>query len=145
MKQGFIGYGNLANAVYQGLKEDRSIEFAYYARNRKNVDLHYFQDMESLVLYADVIWLAVKPQDLAGVLEQLKKSDLSEKTIISPVAGKSIAYIERYLGNKTTIIRIMPNLAMAFKASVTAFRSNKPDSEKSEIIFNLLGKTWKSS
>jgi pyrroline-5-carboxylate reductase len=143
MKQGFIGYGNLANAVYQGLKEDRSIEFAYYARNRKNVDLHYFQDMESLVLYADVIWLAVKPQDLAGVLEQLKKSDLSEKTIISPVAGKSIAYIERYLGNKTTIIRIMPNLAMAFKASVTAFRSNKPDSEKSERIFNLLGKLGK--
>ena len=37
----------------------------------------------------------------------------------------------------------MPNLAMAFKASVTAFRSNKPDSEKSERIFNLLGKLGK--
>ena len=72
MKQGFIGYGNLANAVYQGLKEDTCIEFAYYARNRKNVDLHYFQDMESLVLYADVIWLAVKPQD-HGCIRTIKE------------------------------------------------------------------------
>lgn len=144
MKQGFIGFGNLANAVYRGLKEDRSFDFAYFARSKKDVDLHFFEHLDSLVSYADVIWLAVKPQDLGGILEQLKNCDLSDKTIVSPVAGKSIAYIERYLGKDITIVRIMPNLAMAYKASVTAFHTNHPENDKADRIFNLLGKLGKA-
>ncbi len=143
MKQGFIGFGNLANAIYQGLKEDKSFEFAYFTRSKKDVDLHYYEQLESLVSYADVIWLAVKPQDLANILNQLKDTDLSEKTIVSPVAGKSIAYIKQYLGKDITIVRIMPNLAVAYKASVTAFQTNHPNSKKADEIFNLLGKLGK--
>ncbi|MDD4777431.1 MAG: pyrroline-5-carboxylate reductase dimerization domain-containing protein [Fermentimonas sp.] len=144
MKQGFIGFGNLAKAVYQGLKDDRNFEFAYFARSKKDVDLHFFEQLESLVYYAEIIWLAVKPQDLSGILEQLRNCDLSGKTIVSPVAGKSIAYIENYLGNDTTIVRIMPNLAMAYNASVTAFHTNHPESLMADSIFNLLGKLGKA-
>lgn len=144
MKQGFIGFGNLASAVYQGLKEEKGFEFSYFDRAKKDVDLHNFDQLESLVSYADVLWLTVKPQDLAGILIQLKSIDISGKTIVSPVAGKSIAYIERYIGKDTTIVRIMPNLAMAYKASVTAFHTNHPDDEKANQIFNLLGKLGKT-
>lgn len=144
MKQGFIGFGNLAKAVYRGLKEERGFEFTYFARNKKDVDLHYFEQLESLVYYADVLWLAVKPQDLAGILDQLKNIDISGKTIVSPIAGKSISYIEKYLGKDTTIVRIMPNLAMAYNASVTAFYTNHPERDSAEKIFNLLGKLGKA-
>lgn len=144
MKHGFIGFGNLANAVYQGLKEEKGLEFAYFDSYKKDVDLHNFELLESLVSYADVIWIAVKPQDLAGILNQLKDLDISEKTIVSPVAGKSIAYIERYLGKETTIVRIMPNLAIAYKSSVTAFHTNHPNSKKADKIFALLGKLGKA-
>lgn len=143
MKLGFIGFGNLANAVYQGLKEDKSFEFACFDINKKEVGLHYFERLESLVTYADVIWLTVKPQDLTGILNQLKSIDITDKTIVSPVAGKSISYIEKYLGKETAIVRIMPNLAMAYKASVTAFHANQSDNKNIDIIFTLLGKLGK--
>jgi Pyrroline-5-carboxylate reductase len=144
MKHGFIGFGNLAKAVYQGLKEESEIEFAYFARNKKEADIPYFNRMDDLVSFADVLWLAVKPQDLAGVLGPLKEFNLKGKTIVSPVAGKSIAFIERYLGKEQLIVRIMPNLAMAYRKSVTAFTTNQPDNEKAWKIFHILGKLGKA-
>ena len=43
---------------------------------------------------------------------------------MSPVAGKSISVIENYVGKNVTIVRIMPNLAVAYKKSVTAYCTN---------------------
>lgn|SRR5690554_4710689 len=144
MKHGFIGFGNLAKAVYQGLKEEKGMEFAYFARSRKEVPLPFYENMGDLVAYADVLWLTVKPQDLAGILNQLKAYSLNGKTIVSPVAGKSIAYIERFLGNNQLIVRIMPNLAMAYRKSVTAFTTNKPGNREAMEIFGILGKLGKA-
>lgn len=144
MKHGFIGFGNLAKAVYQGLKEEKGMEFAYFARNRKEVDIPFFTHLDPLVSFADVIWLVVKPQDLAGILDQLKEIALTGKTIVSPVAGKSIASIERYLGEEQLIVRIMPNLAMAYRKSVTAFTTNRPGNRQAMQIFDILGKLGKA-
>jgi pyrroline-5-carboxylate reductase len=126
VKHGFIGFGNLAKAVYQGLKEEEGIEFAYYARSRREIDIPYYERMDDLVAFADVIWLMVKPQDLSTVLEQLKPLNRAGNTIVSPVAGRNIAFIERYTGKEQLIVRIMPNLAMAYRKSVTAFATNQP-------------------
>ncbi len=144
MKHGFIGFGNLAKAIYRGLKEEKRMEFAYFARSKKEEPLPYCETMDSLVAASDVLWLAVKPQDLSGILAQLKECDLERKTIVSPVAGKSIAYIERYLGKEQLVVRIMPNLAIAYRKSVTAFTANRPDDEKAREIFALLGKLGKA-
>lgn len=144
MKHGFIGFGNLAGAVYQGLKEEKEMEFAYFARSRKEVPISFCEEMDNLVSFADVLWLTVKPQDLAGILDRLKAYNLSGKTIVSPVAGKSIAYIERYLGKEQLIVRIMPNLAMAYRKSVTAFNTNQPGNRQAMEIFGILGKLGKA-
>ena len=144
MKHGFIGFGNLAKAVYQGLKEEEEIEFAYFARSRKEVDIPYYGRMDDLVAFADVIWLMVKPQDLSAVLQELKPLDRAGKTIVSPAAGRNIAFIERYLGKEQLIVRIMPNLAMAYRKSVTAFTTNQPENRNATEIFNLLGKLGKT-
>lgn len=143
MKHGFIGFGNLAKAVYLGLKDEADIKFYYYARSKKDVDIKFCSTLEELVLNVDFIWLTVKPQDLSVVLEDLKKLNISGKTILSPVAGRSVDFIEKHLGENQLIIRIMPNLAMAYKSSVTAFFSNHPEEKNGEIVYDLLGKLGK--
>ena len=143
MKHGFIGYGNLAKAVHLGLKDEEDIDFYYYDRLKKNVDVKFCSSIEQLVSKVDILWLTVKPQDLSPVLEDLNKIDVSEKTIISPVAGKSVDFIEKHLGKDQLIIRIMPNLAIAYKSSVTAFYSNHPETENGEKVYELLGKLGK--
>jgi pyrroline-5-carboxylate reductase len=144
MKYGFIGFGNLAKAVYQGLERVNGIEFAYFTRSKKGVKMHYFDRIEELVSFADVIWIAVKPQDIGGILEQLQPLKLEEKVIVSPVAGKSIAFIEKYLGNRVPIVRIMPNLAIAYRKSVTAFATNQPHNPHTEAIFDILSQLGKA-
>lgn len=141
---GFIGFGNLAKAVYQGLKNSDHIHFAYFARNKKETELPFFDKIEDLVSFSDVIWLAVKPQDIKGILEKLQPLNLKEKLIVSPVAGKNIDFIESYLGNNVPIVRIMPNLAMAYRKSVTAFATNQPENPKTEQIFQLLSQLGKT-
>ncbi|NLJ01768.1 MAG: NAD(P)-binding domain-containing protein [Bacteroidales bacterium] len=143
MKQGFIGFGNLAKAVYRGLKEEKNMEFAYFDLSRKEVNIPYFEEMGHLLVFADVIWLTVKPQDLGNVLTRLKQHDISGKTIVSPVAGKPIAYIEQFLGKEQRVVRIMPNLAMAYRKSVTAFATNQPGNREAMKIYELLGKLGK--
>lgn len=144
VKHGFIGFGNLAKAVYQGLKEEENIEFAYFARSRKEVDIPYYDRIGDLIAFADVIWVMVKPQDMSTVLEELRPYDRTGKAIVSPAAGRNIAFIERYLGKEQLIIRIMPNLAMAYRKSVTAFATNQPENKNATEIFTLLGKLGKA-
>ena len=126
VKHGFIGFGNLAKAVYRGLEEEKGMQFGYFARSRKEIPIPFHERMEELVEFADVIWLMVKPQDLEGILTQLRQHDTRGKTIVSPVAGKPIAYIERFLGKEQRVVRIMPNLAIAYRESVTAVATNRP-------------------
>lgn len=144
MNYGFIGFGNVSNAIYQGLKEENDVLFAYFSRTRKTVDIPFKESVQALVEFSDVIWLGVKPQDLADVLVQMQPCDLSKKIIVSPVAGKSIAFIARYLGTHTAIVRIMPNLAIAYKKSVTAFATNQPENSHTEKLFFQLSKLGKA-
>lgn len=144
MKHGFIGFGNLAKAVYQGLKEEKEIEFAYYARGRKEVDIPYYESMDGLVAFADVLWLMVKPQDQSAILEQLQPLHRTGKAVVSPAAGRNIEFIERFLGKEQLVVRIMPNLAIAYRKSVTAFATNQPDNESATKIFHLLQKLGKA-
>lgn len=144
MKHGFIGFGNLAKAVYQGLKEEEELEFAYFARSKKDIEIPFYDKLEDLVAFADVIWLMVKPQDLSGILNELAQTERHGKTIVSPVAGRKITFIEGHLGKEQLIVRIMPNLAMAYRKSVTAFTSNQPENKDAKEIFFLLGKLGKA-
>lgn len=144
MKYGFIGFGNLSNAIYQGLKKENGVDFFYFSRTQKSVEIPFIEKISKLVECSDVIWLGVKPQDLREILQQMQSLDLSGKIIVSPVAGKSIDFIESYLGKKTPIVRIMPNLAIAYKKSVTAFVTNQPDNAQTTAIFDKLSKLGKA-
>ena len=143
MKYGFIGFGHLAQAIYQGLKNDQTISFAYISKSNASKEIPSFKELSELVAFAQVIWLCVKPQDLGEVLTQLKNIPLQDKLIVSPVAGKSIGFIENYLGKKVSIIRIMPNLAMAYKKSVTAFYTNNKKAILVKRVKDDLGKLGK--
>lgn len=144
MNYGFIGFGNLAKAIYQGLKGEEDLSFAYFSRHRKEVEIPFFDQMGDLASFSDVIWLGIKPQDLGGILEQLNTFDLTGKVIVSPVAGKSIAFIEKYIGSDKTIVRIMPNLAIAYKKSVTSFATNRPENNTTSDIYRRLAKLGKA-
>lgn len=125
MNYGFIGFGNMAKAIYHGLKNDKGINFAYVSKDNKHQEISSFDSLEKLVSFADVIWLCIKPQDLTEILEELKTMNLENKLLISIIAGKEIKFIEDHLDQKTAIVRTMPNMAIAYNKSVTAYCLNQ--------------------
>ena len=143
MKYGFIGFGNLAKAIWTGLKEDKDIEFAYVDKINNEKEIKSFENISLLVSFSDVIWLCIKPQNLVEVLEELKNINLDGKILVSPVAGKSIKFIQDSLGKNVNIVRIMPNLAIAYGKSVTAYCVNKGNNIFAEKIKNDLSKLGK--
>lgn len=154
MKIAFIGFGNLAKAIHNGLKNHKSLEFGYIDKNRIDTKIRKFDDINKLIHWADYVFLTIKPQDLKLVLEDIQdfirtrgNENVDNIVFISPAAGVNINYIENYLGKESSILRIMPNLAIQYNKSVTAYCSNKylgneedygPAEKRIELIIQIL-------
>jgi len=130
MKHGFIGFGHIAHALYAGLAQNPSNTFLYISKDSRDEPIEAAADINELALWADVLWLCVKPQHTSEVFGELAHIDLSEKILVSPVAGLSISALQKHLGTNVPIIRIMPNLALAYGHSVTAYCA----SEENDIV-----------
>lgn len=72
----------------------------------------------------DVLLLAVKPQQLDGLMPSCRLLAARGALVLSIAAGKPIAYFERALGERTTVVRAMPNTPAAIGQGITALTAN---------------------
>ncbi len=118
-KIGFIGAGNMAEAIIKGivsknLFSKQDIFISDVDKNRLNFINNEYgaikaKDNLCLVNSVDIIVIAVKPQNAEEVLEGLRSANKEGKLFISIMAGKKISWIKSFLGNKISVIRVMPN------------------------------------
>ena len=132
MKISFIGAGNMTHAFLKGL--DRSFfEHEIWVSNRSqgkldrisDLNIHLTLDNHKAVKDADILILAIKPQQMFDLLEEIR-SDIHESTIIiSLAAGLSIKQLEQWLYPEVKLIRFMPNTAIALGIGSIAICTNK--------------------
>ena len=93
---------------------------------------------------SSVIVLAVKPQRLHRVLEELKGSLVKEQLVVSVVAGAKIATISEELLH-ASVVRTMPNTPAQIGEGITAWTPSDEVNEKQEsqvrAMLEALGKT----
>jgi pyrroline-5-carboxylate reductase len=142
---GIIGYGNMGSAIGQQLKLKYQIRaFDKDSNKTKNLqDKETADNAEGLVNSVSVVILAVKPQDLDTVLDEIK-NHCNDKLIISIAAGITTAYIENKLG-KIRVIRVMPNLPVKVGQGMIVLcrgrYSGKEDLDFARGLFDAMGKT----
>ena len=116
-KIGFIGGGNMAEALVKGLlaggRKRASIKVAEPLAARRRVLRRRYQvevlaDNLKLVAAADIVVLAIKPQAMDAVLAQLGHQS-GRRLFVSIAAGVSLERIEGVLGAKVRVVRVMPN------------------------------------
>jgi len=153
MKIGFIGGGNMAGAIANGVISSGICTESEITVCDINADClkKYPESVNTSgnnadALSCDYIVLAVKPFILSGVLEQIKDYDINSKVFISIVAGVSVEEIKSVLGKNTKVVRVMPNTPAQVGAGMTVVA--KPDdcvseAELSDVmkIFDAVGKT----
>ena len=102
-----------------------------------------FTNNAKAVSQADVVVLAVKPQTIKNVLEEIKSTVSQNKLIISIAAGIKIKTIKQCLRKNQPVIRAMPNLCATVGASVSAWvKGGKISPAHSNItkdIFSAIG------
>jgi len=114
----FIGGGNMASALISGLANPprsdlqiRVVDPSDMARERlrSTFDLEVFDDPIAAADGADVVLLAIKPQIMAAVLDNLAGHIRPGQLVLSIAAGITIASIESRLGTGQAVVRCMPN------------------------------------
>ncbi len=103
-----------------------------------------FVDVDACVPFADLIILAVKPQDTPKLFPDLKNHLQEEQVVLSIMAGIPISLIQTALGvNK--IIRAMPNLPAQIGMGMTVFTSSSAITRVELVtVQNLINTTGKS-
>ncbi len=111
-KIGFIGCGKMAGAIIKGIGGGNIIASKSTSDNLKEVSerlgVEITLDNKYLVNISDVIFLAVKPNQVESVLEEIKEFITPEKLIVSVAAGVTTRFIKNIL-NSERVVRVMPN------------------------------------
>jgi pyrroline-5-carboxylate reductase len=158
MKVCIIGCGNMgliyAQLLLKSMKnaEDQLILIAKNEARKKELMEKKLGCVKvihtSEVSKADIILLAVKPQDFVSLSEKLKDRIKNDALIISIMAGINISLIEQCL-NHSSIIRAMPNAPSLFGKGITVYCSNQQASsellQKGLFVLELTGKTLRAS
>ena len=153
-KVGFVGAGNMGEALIRGLVESNVVPADKILiadvradRVRQLADqygLHAAAGNASLVKDVDVVILAVKPQIMAAVLREAKPAFTSHPLLISLAAGVSTATITSVVGAYPRLIRVMPNTPALVLQGVTAIARTpglaQDDLETAQEIFAAVGR-----
>ncbi len=130
-KIGFIGIGNLGQAIVRALLESKTYEAAQiFATNRspgkllkmnEQFGIQICKTNEELVEKCETVVLAVKPQDLALVLEPIATTFSSGHLVISLAAGFSIKSLQKLLPEVSGLVRVMPNTPSTIRKAVVGY------------------------
>lgn len=116
---GLVGCGAMGSAMVKGLVKGGVVEpdrIMVYDINdaRKDelagkIKVSAAGDLEQLILGSRVILIAVKPRDVDEVMRSMKNIVGPNQMLISVAAGITTEMLERYLPEKSKVIRVMPN------------------------------------
>jgi len=158
-KLGFIGGGNMAEAMIKGLISSSFVEskniFVSDVVSERLEFLHSeykvktVLDNRELVEKSDILILAVKPQVVKKVLENVRDLIDAKKLLVSVAAGVPISTILAVLktgqDRKYNIVRTMPNTPALVQEGVTAIAAgenvSKADIQIVHRLFEAVGKT----
>ncbi len=134
MKIGFIGCGNMGQAMMSGMlgsgkvRNSDMIVTDKLLASRENVQKKYGVEVAEtnaeVAMKADVIFLAVKPQFYEEVIDEIKAVLKDEKILVSIAPGKTLTWLEEKVGKRMKIVRAMPNTPAMVKEGMTGICGN---------------------
>ena len=156
-KLALIGCGKMGEGLLSGMLSSQLIpvgrvETTVAEAERERVDFLVRQygvkahtDNVKAVKDADLVLIVLKPQQVKGVLREVKKVLRKDAVIISVAASVTIALIERELGRPARVVRAMPNTPCLIRQGMTALAASAhatpDDVALARQIFSAMGRT----
>ena len=150
-KVGIIGAGNIGMAIAKGLVSYKKMKHSDIYLSRKKSELlaaagkegYRVTDNGALVEKCDYIILAVLPGQAREVIEEIKQSLANtSKILVSVVSAVSLIELDEWIGNGVNVVRIMPNTAVEYGASMTCIAGEDEKAIRQiEELFGPMGQT----
>jgi pyrroline-5-carboxylate reductase len=151
-KIAIIGGGNLGTAIAEGLlksKFSKTDEIIVTKRNTSTLrsliekGVQVTNDNAAAVQQSDVVILAVKPYQVAEVVNGFKNDLTAEKILIYVVTGVLIAEMDQVINKQIPLFRAMPNTAIAIQESMTCICSRHAGADDINYVNELFAKLGK--
>jgi len=153
-KIGFIGTGKMGEALIRGIIAAKlappsnicasDVDYAKLELLEKEYKINICRDNCDVILGSDIIVIAVKPQTVPAVLEEIKDS-IKKQLIVSIAAGVTIDTFESSLPRGAKVVRVMPNIAATVRETASAISPgsavSKEDAAAVSEIFNSIGRS----
>lgn len=156
LKLGFLGVGNMGGAILRGVLSAGYLpeeDIAVCRRNRRKLEelsdefpgLTCTESAIELAEMCDMIILAVKPQYLGEILDEIR-DELNGKAVISIAAGWTVKQLADALsGTDATYLRAMPNTPAMVGEGMTAICEDTTfdldDFDFAKGVFDAVGRT----
>jgi pyrroline-5-carboxylate reductase len=151
----FLGGGNMGEALIRGLLTAKTVTPSQIVVTdvrperldsvAKTFGIRTTGDNMKAVADADIVVLAVKPQQMSTVLAPLKSATSDLTLFISIAAGVTTARIEGELGGRAHVVRVMPNTPALVGAGAAALAkgayATDDDLATAESILGAVGIT----
>jgi len=153
-KLAFLGAGNMAGALIHGLLQDgyaadNIIASDTLAEKREALagsGIHTTDNNCTAAEQADILILAVKPQGLQSLCEEIRPTvEQCKPLVISIAAGVNEASLQQWLGENTAIVRTMPNTPAMLQSGASVLHANSyvssEQKDDAESILRAVGIT----
>lgn len=151
MKLGFIGCGNMAQAMITGILTQKVVSpqelIVSNPREEKTAKLKdefgiiTTTDNREVAKQSDILVLSVKPQVYPVVIKEIRDEVSSEQIIVTIAAGVSMEAAERQFGKEVKIVRVMPNTPALVGEGMSGLCCNEYVTEEE---FDLVHKIFES-
>ncbi|MDE6149406.1 MAG: pyrroline-5-carboxylate reductase [Ruminococcus sp.] len=146
---GFIGAGNMGYAIMKGIigspmgKDISLFAFDKYTPSLERVEkigVIPCENSVGIVAKSKYVFLAVKPQQLDEVLEEISDTVNENTVIVSICAGISDEYIASKTVKNAKVVLVMPNTPLLLGEGATALsKSDSVSDEEFELVCKIFG------
>ena len=148
-----LGAGKMGEALLSGLLRagrspadltvtTREPERAKLITERHGVEV---VDNAAAIKFADTIVIAVKPQDMGSLLDEISAHVSSSQLVVSVAAGITTSFIERRLGDEVPVVRVMSNTPVLVDEAMSAISAGSHAAEehlvRTEALLRPVGST----
>lgn len=150
----FIGGGNMAEGIIRGMIQNEACKkenievFDVVARRldylKETYEIGIVTDIEKSIAASEILFVAVRPQDAQGVLNQIKDNN-ADALVISICAGITLDTMGQILGADKRVARVMPNVLIearhGYSGVCTSGAVTEEDKKDIEEMFAAIGQT----
>lgn len=149
-KVAIIGAGKMGEGIIAGLLKsgvyspDDIRAYEVLEKRCKYITQTYkvecLSDVKKAAAFADICLIAVKPGDVAKVLEKIGPVMKPKKLLVSIAAGVTLDFYRKHLPKHVPVVRVMPNMAVSVQEGmITVCPSDNVTKEQLKTATDMLG------